>query len=125
MDARRVCLHGLDGIKDCGQGVILNCYAGERFLGNVHGLSRNRDHLLAYKTNHVPREHGLIQKETTNAAVRQLSSGNDRVDAGQRFCLRGINRDNPCVGKRAAQALAVQQTGQPDIGGIAGLPRYL
>ena len=120
VDARGVVAHGVERVEHRGQLVVFHVDARQRLFGHVHRLRGDRHHLLAHEADHVAGQYRHVEKEAADAPVGQVGPREHRVHARQGRGLCGVDGYDPRVRKRAAQAFAVQQSGQGDVRGIAG-----
>ena len=128
---RRVVAHGVADVQDRRQHVVLD---GDR-LGGLFGLPqggrRHRGDRVAVIERLVLRHHvarqvgevgrGLARLGDADRRRREVRAGDHGLDAGHRFRLRGVDREDARVRVRAAHELRVQHAGQRQVGAVVGV----
>ena len=133
-DHRRVGLERAARVDHRLERLVLDVDQLERVAGRVVVVGDDERDLLALEAHLVGREHRLRGRPTSSASTpSRAPRGRAPVmtawTRGQRQRRRGVDRDDPGVGERAAQDRAVEHPGQRDVVEVAALaadePRVL
>ncbi len=89
-------------------------------------LGRDDGDRLADVPHAVDREHRLVgELEPVELLARDVRVGQDRVDAREPQGRRQVERDDACVGMRAAQRVAPEHPGRGEVARVLELARDL
>ena len=135
VEQRRAVFHGLADIDDGGEHLIVDLDQGQGRLGHVSVDRSDGGDRVALKQRLFAGHH-VVRGELESAVVatqflpaqrgkRQVLGCNDRLDAGQRLGLAGVNGADTGVGMRTSQHLASEQARQLQVGAVLGAPSYL
>ena len=125
MDDRRALRHGFLDAQNGGK--LLDLHAdqlqGVEGGGFVHGGHRRE--VFPGETDLVRGKRALVFDDLPPQNVRQVLSGDDRLDTRQAEGLRDIDLDDPGVGNAASENLGVQHPGKTEVPHVGGGAAHL
>ena len=122
-------LHGVVGVENGGENFVVHLDERQRLLGHVGVDGGHGGDGVALVQRLAPGQHVHAQEAQvldgalgevgeTPGSFRPVGGGHDCADAGIRLGLAGVDGLDDGVGVRAAQNLAVEQTGQALVGAV-------
>ena len=132
---RRIWLHRLIDIDNMRQHLVIDRYQRQRLVGYRLAGCRHRGHGMALverllARHDVARHMPKILRDAFRADIVELllwevRGGHHRLNAGQRGCLRGVDRANARMGVGRAQDAADQHTRHRQVRAVLREPRHL
>ena len=121
-------IHGLAGVDDRRQYVVLDLDQFEGVAGRIAVFGDDERHLLALKAHLVGDENGLNVhrqgRRPGQAECLQVAAGDHGEHLGVREGLGRVDRDQPGVGDGSAQNGTVQHAGQHDVVDVVALAAH-